>query len=221
MTLVRGTACCPDNFDCLPTRSELASHFIRVIRTSKAALFLADFATYAEPRSRPVRQPSYNPGLTTSKSRPWLLPWAGTSPTMSLARQRRPSWSVSLLRRGVCFLAMIPGKHTMSRTASLDGLDCDWEPGDGTMNNGMMGDGYNFGVSLLCGAWHIAGLRRFETLRRAPVRSTLHLIQGRIPPRDLPSHVQIRLLAQRQTFFSGYIAFKHNRSLTDDSTTVR
>jgi hypothetical protein len=54
-------------------------------------------------------------GLTPPTPTPWPLPWAGRSPTMSLARRRRPSWSVCLSPRAACSLAMILGKHFRQR----------------------------------------------------------------------------------------------------------
>jgi hypothetical protein len=42
---------------------------------------------------------------------PWPSPWAGISPTMSLARRRRRSWSASLSLPVACSLVMILGKQ--------------------------------------------------------------------------------------------------------------
>jgi hypothetical protein len=58
-----------------------------------------------------------HPGLTSSTPTPWRLPWAGRSPTMSLARRRRPSWSVSLWPREAFSSATILGK-------AFSRLDC-------------------------------------------------------------------------------------------------
>lgn len=60
-------------------------------------------------------------GLTPPTPTPWPLPWAGRSPTMSLARRRRPSWSVCLSPRAACSLAMILGKHSRRRFPRFHG----------------------------------------------------------------------------------------------------
>ena len=73
-----------------------------------------------------VRTDIANPGLTSSTPTPWRLPWAGRSPTMSLARRRRPSWSVSSWPRAVFSSAMILGKPFFY--ASAIALSIPWHP---------------------------------------------------------------------------------------------
>lgn len=66
----------------------------------------------------------YSPGLISHPPSPWPSPWAGTSPTMSLARQRQRSWSASLSLPVACSLVMILGKQLCDTTDR----ECDAQP---------------------------------------------------------------------------------------------
>lgn len=65
-----------------------------------------------------------SPGLNSHPPSPWPSPWAGTSPTMSLARRRQRSWSASLSLPVACSLVMILGK-LLCETADRE---CDAQP---------------------------------------------------------------------------------------------
>ncbi len=64
---------------------------------------------YTRDKARTIAADSYR-GLIHPVPTPWRLPCAGISPTMSLARQPRPSWSVSSSHLVDCCLATTLGK---------------------------------------------------------------------------------------------------------------
>lgn len=94
-----------------------------------------------QPSTTTTQYPAAPIGVATHRSwidrllpSPWRLPWAGTSPTMSPARQRPPSWSASSSPPAACSSATTQGMHCrflISRRLGLRGDGSALETMDG------------------------------------------------------------------------------------------